>query len=492
MVKTVVGEETQLKLTENRLSKSGVPCQVGLVIGDLSLKLDRGFIYDLIPTPPNEEGEPACSIIGKDERKRPSSKGGKPHNNDSALFIDKDWVAEHARQVGRMLLGGMKVVGIYVWTSESSFKNSTITLCQAAKSVAEAAPLLEVDWDERLLVHIGYSPLRWTCRNCSLGSNITSGNLRPCDLKMGRILSARQAFRCTYDFDLRLPICRGSSSKRLVDILHHGISGHAEELKGAKALIDGKLANEDEQFELGVVHDVEFLLPFNEDKYLEVCSQKEVTGLLVFSGCICSYAYSNSKEPASQALTDIKEDIIKSLRSRLDMMCDEADRKSDSKQDRSEENNNQILSGNAALQLDLQLQSKHCSLSFPRRVFLPWLADTFLCDYVQPSESVEVVKDHFAELVFIEFPNDSSKILEPEAEARALLSTTTKSFRKVSTPYSLLPKSDDSLSKQNRTATIFGSDEKSTKPAGFNLMMSVLVLVVSIVVGVVVFVVRSS
>ncbi|PHT96474.1 hypothetical protein BC332_34600 [Capsicum chinense] len=203
MVKTVVGEETQLKLTENRLSKSGVPCQVGLVIGDLSLKLDRGFIYDLIPTPPNEEGEPACSITGKDERKRPSSKGGKPHNNDSALFIDKDWVAEHARQVGRMLLGGMKVVGIYVWTSESSFKNSTITLCQAAKSVAEAAPLLEVDWDERLLVHIGYSPLRWTCRNCSLGSNITSGNLRPCDLKMGRILSARQAFRCTYDFDLR-------------------------------------------------------------------------------------------------------------------------------------------------------------------------------------------------------------------------------------------------------------------------------------------------
>lgn len=38
------------------------------------------------------------------------------------------------------------------------------------------------------------------------------------------------------------------------------------------------------------------------------------------------------------------------------MMCDEADRKSDSKEDRSEENNNQILSGNAALQLDLQLQ----------------------------------------------------------------------------------------------------------------------------------------
>ncbi|WMV13882.1 hypothetical protein MTR67_007267 [Solanum verrucosum] len=517
MVKVVVGEESQVKLAENRLSKSGVPCQVGLVIGNLSGKLDRGFIFDLIPTPLNDNGEPACSIIGgaKDDQKKASK--GKSLPQSSALFIDKDWLAEHARQVGRMLVGGMKVVGIYVWTNESSFKNSTITLCQAAKAVAEAAPLLEVDWDERLLVHIGYSPLRWTCRNCSLASNITSGNLRPCDFKMGKILSTRQAFRCTYDFDLRiflfwhdnidkeaktsspfslalerLPIYQGSSSKRLVDILHHGISIHAKELKGAKALIDGKLANEDEQFDLGGVHDVEFLLPFMEDKYLEVCSQKEITGLLVFSGSVCSYAYSNSKEPSSQALADIKEDIIKSLRSRLDIMCDEADRKSDSKEDRTEESNNQILSGSTVLQLDLQLQRKHCSMSFPRRVFLPWLADTFLCDYIQPSESVEVLVDHFAELMSLEFPSISSKILEPEAEAPALVLSTTKSFREVSTPYALLPKSDDSLSNQNRAATILRSDQKSTNLAGFNFMIAVLVLVVSVVVGFVVFFVRSS
>lgn len=29
-----------------------------------------------------------------------------------------------------MLLGGMKVVGIYVWASDSAFKNSTIMLSQ--------------------------------------------------------------------------------------------------------------------------------------------------------------------------------------------------------------------------------------------------------------------------------------------------------------------------------------------------------------------------
>lgn len=33
-----------------------------------------------------------------------------------------------------MLLGGMKVVGIYIWVNESLFKNSTITLCQVLSS----------------------------------------------------------------------------------------------------------------------------------------------------------------------------------------------------------------------------------------------------------------------------------------------------------------------------------------------------------------------
>jgi len=33
---------------------------------------------------------------------------------------------------------------------------------------------------------------------------------------------------------------------------------------------------------------------------------------------------------------------------------------------------------------------KECSLSFPRRVFVPWLAGTYICDYLQPSETLEV------------------------------------------------------------------------------------------------------
>uniref|UniRef100_A0A2P2JSM7 Zinc binding dehydrogenase n=1 Tax=Rhizophora mucronata TaxID=61149 RepID=A0A2P2JSM7_RHIMU len=268
MVKAVVGEETRLNLVEDRLSQSGLTSQVGLVIGKLSSALDRGFVFDLVPTPPNDAGEPACSLnqTAKDDKKK-GSKSKSQAVDSSSLTIDKDWVAEHARQVSRMLVGGIKVVGIYVWVSDNSFKNSTITLCQAVKEVAEAAPISETDWDERLLIHICYSPRRWTCRNCMLTSNITSSSIRPCDFKMGRVLSSLQNFRCNYNFELRLPIFHDNASNAptLTASLSHGISIHSKELRDAKAIINGDLVVNEESCSADGLHEVEMLLPFMKD-----------------------------------------------------------------------------------------------------------------------------------------------------------------------------------------------------------------------------------
>lgn len=142
MVKAVIGDENQLKLAEDRLTRSALPsqvpkwfesiyiiiilfvwievqfecfvfeffllcvhliCQIGLVIGKLSSKLDRGFVYDLVPTPPNDAGEPPCSVIDgggeSNKNKKKSSSKAKSQSESSYLLIDKDWVSEHARQV---------------------------------------------------------------------------------------------------------------------------------------------------------------------------------------------------------------------------------------------------------------------------------------------------------------------------------------------------------------------------------------------------------
>ncbi|XP_043712498.1 protein odr-4 homolog isoform X2 [Telopea speciosissima] len=323
MVKAVLGEETQLKLAEDRLFESGVPAQVGLVIGKLNCGLDRGFVFDLVPTPTNDAGEQACRLseAGRDDKKGSKKKS---QAESSPLVIDVDWVAEHARQVSKMLLGGMNVVGLYAWASENSFKASNLVLYQTVKAVADAAPFYDSDLDERLLVHISYSPRRWNCRNCILGSNISSSSLRPCDFKMGRVLASLLAFRCTYNFGIRLPIFREdvSSTSTLRDVLYNGLLTHAQELKGAKAVIDGTLVAEDEMSTSDGIHEIELLLPFMKSAPAEGCRQKEVVGVLVLTGSICSFAYLSPKEPVSQAVDDIKvlKDHCKELMSREDLI----------------------------------------------------------------------------------------------------------------------------------------------------------------------------
>ncbi|XP_022768519.1 protein odr-4 homolog [Durio zibethinus] len=480
MVKAVVGEETQLQLAEDRLAQSSIPAQVGLVIGKLSSTLDRGFVFDLVPTPQNDAGQPACSILepAKDNRK----KGSKPKSqtsDSSSLVIDKDWVAEHARQVSRMMVGGIKVVGIYVWASEAAFKNSTMVLCQTVKGVAEAASFLGDGLDERLLIHICYSPRRWTCRNCTLSSNITSSSLRPCDFKMGRVLNSLQTFKCLYNFDLRLPIYQEkiSKSETFSDVLSNGISIYAKELQVAKAMIDGNLVVNDETCITDGLHEVELLLPFMKDIYIEACSQKDVIGVVKFSGSVCSFSFLNSKEPISQAVTDIKDDIIRSLQNRLDIICDEADEDLGPPDDGIREASDDSSSEKPISQLVLCSLRKICNFSLPRRVFVPWLAGLFICDHLQSSETLEVVKDHCVELMSMEVPNDASTILEPEEEALRVI---TRSFWDV-----VLPSSSPPSPSQEKGGEITSTEnsQKTIKAPYVNFIPAVFVLLLSVLVG---------
>ncbi|XVF64937.1 hypothetical protein PTKIN_Ptkin09bG0206500 [Pterospermum kingtungense] len=449
MVKAVVGEETQLQLAEDRLCQSSAPAQVGLVIGKLSSTLERGFVFDLIPTPQNDAGQPACSILeaAKDNRKKGSKPKSQTSDSSSSLFVDKDWVAEHARQT--------------------------------VKGVAEAASFLEDFLDERLLVHICYSPRRWTCRNCTLSSNITSSSLRPCDFKMGRVLTSLQTFKCLYNFDLRLPIYQEKTlkSEMLSDVLRNGISIYAKELRGAKAMIDGSLVVNDETCTTDGLHEVELLLPFMKDIYVEACNQKDVIGIVTFTGSVHSFSFLNSKEPISQSVADIKDDIIRSLQSRLDIICDEADEDLGPADEGIREASNDSLPGKPVSQLLLRSLRKNCNLSLPRRVFVPWLAGTFICDYLQSSETLEVVKDHCVELISMEAPKDALTILEPEEEGPGVI---TRSFWDVALPYSSAPNTSQ---EKSREITSTENSQKTIKSLNVNFIAAVFFLLLSVLVG---------
>ncbi|CAO2833847.1 unnamed protein product [Amaranthus hypochondriacus] len=333
-----------------------------------------------------------------------------------------------------------------------------------------------------LLLHISYSPRRWTCRNCSLSSNITASSLRPCDFKMGRVLNSLQTFRCIYNVYLRLPISRASLSttKMLNDVLMDGISTLTKELKSAKAIVDGNLVDvtTDKLCTSTNVHEVELLLPPMKDASLEANSQKDVVGILVYSGTVCSYSYLNSKESVSQAVADIKEDIIISLRSRLDMISDEAERQITASSEDVSETNIEMSKVESVYQITRQPLRKQCILPFPRRVFIPWLAGTFICDYLLPTETFEALKDHFVELLSMEAPEDVSTFVQPENEHPSLAA---KSFWDVAAPSY---KSLDAAQSESRCREIAkkGDSRKSTARS-FNTAFAGLVLLIAVIFG---------
>ncbi|KAG6468534.1 hypothetical protein ZIOFF_073222 [Zingiber officinale] len=470
MVKTVVGDEAQLKAAEDRLFQSGVSAEVGLVIGNLSANSDRGFVYYLIPTPPTDGGGPACSLkrevsgnFGKDGKK--GSKGAKAASEAPAsLVIDADWVAEHARQVSRMLLGGMSVAGIYLWASEASFKaTSPVVLAQvryvliwfmysfililfmascglAVKGVAQAAPFHDSEFGERLLIHVSYSPRRWSCRICT----VSTGSLHPCDFKMSKLIASLQAFKCTYNFDIRLPIYQDGTSR----------------------------VTEDLQLLSKSTHDVEFLVPFNKTMSSGEFSSEEMAGLVSFNGSVVAFAYLAPREPFLQAISDLKCDITSTLRSRLEMIADEAEEGALSTNGGAEK---------SIHQLTLDELRKPCSLTFPRRVLVPWLDGLLICDYLQASETSEDIKDHCKEMMAMEAPIEVSTVVDLETTPSDMIA---RSFWHVAHEHLPSPSPSPSPAvecrKQHPTKAV---QTARSQTSNFYFLLAILVLVSALVVG---------
>nr|CAB3481784.1 unnamed protein product [Digitaria exilis] len=321
MVKAVVGDEPHLKALEVALSSSSPPlqAQVGLVVGKLSASSDRALVYSLLPTPPTEAAAPACSLRAAPKSK--PSKGKAPSSSDTSLEFDVDWIAEHARQVSRMLLGGMSVIGIYVWASEASFKATT-----------PAVLLLEQFPKLGMAAH--------SVKGCSFTS---------------------------------------------LTVLEEDIN----------------IGTEDP-------HQVDFLVSFKNSVPIEECSLEGVAGLLRFAGSVSALAYLGPKESISEAISDLKADIITSLRSRLDIILDEAD--DGSAADELEKSTSQ-----KATQVIFHELREPYSFSFPRRVLIPWLSGAYVCDYLQHSETTEDATDRCKEVIPLETSMESSSILEPES-----------------------------------------------------------------------------
>ncbi|KAK3122476.1 hypothetical protein QOZ80_8AG0614160 [Eleusine coracana subsp. coracana] len=456
MVKAVVGDEAQIKAFEESLSSSSPEVQVGLVVGKLSASSDRALVYSLLPTPPTDADAPACSLL----RAAPKSKTTKGKGSqDASLDFDVDWIAEHARQVSRMLLGGMSVIGIYIWASEASFKaTSPAVLSQVIRAVSHAC--YGSSFGDRLLIHISYSPRRWACRIC----DIASGSLRPCDFKHSKLLASLQTFKCTYNFDIRLTVVQAEPFKK---IILKAINHLTEEVQTVRALIDGNIFSEDVNISTEGPHGVDFLVPFKNAVPVEDCSLEGVAGLIRFAGSVSALAYLGQKESISEVISDLKVDIIRSLRSRLDIILDEDD-------DDPTGNDLDKQSPQKATQIKFHELREPFSFSFPRRVLIPWLVDAYVCDYLQQTETPEDAMERCKEVISLETSVDRSSVLEPES---AEVSATLESF------WDMVPGAASRAPARSSMVDTQKDGSSRTQRGNLNIVAALLALLIAVIVG---------
>lgn len=427
MVRTVASEQTQVESFVDSVFESGCSVQIGLLVGRLGVGSARDLVFALIPTPQNDGEDPAV-VASSSTETRGGRKGGKgkPVVDSSSIQVDVEWVSEHARQVSRMLVGGMYVVGIYVFGTEGAFKNSQLVLWEVVRAVAASvsSELQGSDILDMLLLHISSSPRRLSCRSCALETSFSSTLLRPCEWKPQKVVGANlQYFSASYRFNFRIPVLgEGKQARKsLKDKILASVSLEATRLKTARVLLNGVPADLDADVRpdsrRDKPHVVDFLLPWNTAKCAPgVGDRHRVCGFLSLCGTVTARAVGYTKEPLARVIAYLKDDIVVSLRSRLELLWEEAEQSGDG--ENSAQKSLQHLLGAS----DIPASSEYACCAFPQRVFIPWLDAAVVCDYLLPNETLQDVKDRCGELLGMTELR-TSEILQPEALASTSATT---------------------------------------------------------------------
>ncbi|KAM9790778.1 protein odr-4 homolog [Syngnathus typhle] len=296
----------------------------GLVIGQNSIQ--RDFVVMACQTPPKDE-----------------------HLVDAGKSLDKEWISEHARQVSRMLPGGLSVLGVFIIT-DADAKETLATLRQlvfAVQRLISSEILWKADDDEVtdcVTLHVSPKSRKISCRT----------------------------------FDIKDP--------------KEGLNVWTNQIENAVCLIDGVQLPEDAELTTGQKRNVRHSLaaqllvtPNQQDSSRDAVQQ--CGGCLSISGAIHSRAYiHNNKPKAKLAEKMLKRDVVSTMVTRVQMQLDEFV---------ATENESKGISG------DKQGTEQFC---LPRRVFCPAKVSGTLCvsDYKFNDEDPSEVIDRLKEMLDIQ------------------------------------------------------------------------------------------
>ncbi|XP_013420299.1 protein odr-4 homolog isoform X2 [Lingula anatina] len=329
MGRTVLAEE-RLENYIQQLYGEKQECLVGLIIGQLTSQ--RDYVIHMARTPPPEEEE------DKDETGKTKS---------SMPPLDKTsehWVVTHAKQVVRMLPGSMDVIGIFAMAPPDMMQKAQAKLRQLIfaihKALSKAQNLYNRDppTTDRVLLQICNTTRKLTCRTFDVADHKCT--TKPAEWKFSSFLDGWSRVETSLSVNTSIPVPIEKMSSDLEKQIHMGLAPFCDRIWNSLGTIDGQfcdvkrlLDTSSETQKKGKRDKTSAnisMKKFNVDLLMQMSSgsttEPTVTSCgatMLIRGRIVGRAFLPHKATVEDALKAIKTDLIRSLISRCDLLCED-------------------------------------------------------------------------------------------------------------------------------------------------------------------------
>ncbi|XP_071802072.1 protein odr-4 homolog [Asterias amurensis] len=378
------------------------PWLIGLIVGQCTNQKD--FAVCLVPSPKEESEDEATE---------------KPSTLED---VSEYWIAEHARQVTRMLPGGLGVMGVFAMAPPNAMNDAQPKLRQVLfavnKLLRKRQLLLNVrdeeveearDWT---ILQMCTTTRKLTCRVFDISDPRSTA--RPADWKFQSFLSRWPYLHCRLHVDITVPVQHqavdcGQYSKQISE----GLMPFVETIESSLAVVNGQLRDPKDGIETtlskrksgkksatavvsdGMKYSIE-LLAQNVRPCTNKVKNSSCTACIQVHGVMESRSYVHNKATVADAIQAVKEDVIRSLQARLELLSDEL------RQSSSEEEVKEVETDPPA------------TIATPKRVFakLP-TTHISVCDYAFRDEVAQDSLDRINELLNLQITEEE---LELDAE----------------------------------------------------------------------------
>ncbi|XP_076752442.1 protein odr-4 homolog [Xylocopa sonorina] len=312
---------------------------IGLILGQSAGQKD--YIVHLAKTPPplskNVVEESLLSSTTNSEQ------NSTENHIKSVKDIPESWVADHAKHVTRMLPGGMRVLGTFIVGPEDTINdNSNIqklrsVLAAMHKNLSQNKYLCGDINEEHLILNLNSITQKYTCK--SVETNKT-GMLKPADWKFQSKATKWHQLEAFIDFDRLFLIAANKDPETLKKQLQDILKTISDIIDSSLIVIEGEVRSPDDALEVvsrnkkdeksckneknnnSKTIQINLYIPCQEENTNSDVTITPCSASIRLVGQLVSRTFVHQKANIEEANIAIKQDIIRSLASRLEMHWD--------------------------------------------------------------------------------------------------------------------------------------------------------------------------